>query len=212
MSACHAAACRSSLRARSAHCVWRAAQTAFWLVNHARSGAAWYPALATAVVRRACGFGAPETDLADLVARQSPSPILRDQEFGRLRPVDLSVESELFSAGNWMDGEAFPQLGSDAEVAVGRFDEVRLGEPDLTDQAPATLHLGADLFVPVDTVVFAPLDATVVRVDGHAVVSQSRVDTTMFFDRADRPRGRRGSADPPSRIPGLAPSLRCSLR
>lgn len=128
------------------------------------------PALATAVVRQACGFGAPETDLADLVARQGPSPILRDQEFRPLRPVDLSVESELFSAGNWMDGEAFPQLASDAEVAVGRFDEIRLGEPDLTDQAIATLHLGADLFVPAGAAVSAPFDATVVRADAHAVV------------------------------------------
>ncbi|SOD65431.1 4-aminobutyrate aminotransferase [Streptomyces sp. 1222.2] len=141
------------------------------------------PALATAVVRQACGFGAPETDLADLVARQSPSPILRDQEFGPLRPVDLSVESELFSAGNWLDGAAFPTLGSDTEVAVGRFDEIRLGERDLTDQAPAALHLGADLFVPAGTAVYAPLDATVVRADAHAVVLQSRVDTTTFFVR-----------------------------
>lgn len=89
----------------------------------------------------------------------------------------------LRTKANWMDGEAFPQLGSDAEVAVGRFDEIRLGEPDLTDQAPATLHVGADLFVPAGTAVYAPLDATVVRVDGHAVVLQSRVDTTMFFVR-----------------------------
>ncbi|KFF98167.1 hypothetical protein IQ62_26460 [Streptomyces scabiei] len=141
------------------------------------------PALATAVVRQACGFGAPETDLADLVARQSPSPILRDQEFGPLRPVDLSVESELFSAGNWLDGAAFPTLGSHAAVAVGRFDEIRLGERDLTDQAPAALHLGADLFAPAGTAVYAPLDATVVRADAHAVVLQSRVDTTTFFVR-----------------------------
>ncbi|MEU1848613.1 aminotransferase [Streptomyces sp. NPDC019990] len=141
------------------------------------------PALAVAVVRQACGFGAPETDLAELVARQSPGPVLRGQEFARLRPVDLSVESELFSAGNWKDGAAFPSFGSDAEVAVGRFDEIRLGEPDLTDQAPATLHLGADLFVPAGTAVHAPLDATVVRVDAHAVVLRSRVGTTTFFVR-----------------------------
>ncbi|MFE7766269.1 aminotransferase [Streptomyces sp. NPDC057438] len=141
------------------------------------------PALATAVVRQACGFGAPETDLADLVARQSPSPILRDQEFGQLRPVDLSVESELFSAGNWLDDAAFPSLGSDTETAVGRFDEVRLGRPDLADHAPAALHLGADLFVPVGTEVFAPFDATVVRAGAQAVVLQSRVDATTFFVR-----------------------------
>ncbi|MBZ3906497.1 aminotransferase [Streptomyces griseiscabiei] len=141
------------------------------------------PALATAVVREACGFGAPETDLADLVARQSPSPILRGQDFGPLRPVDLSVESELFSAGNWLDDAAFPPLGADTETAVGRFDEVRLGRPDPTDQAPAALHLGADLFVPVGTEVFAPLDATVVRAEAQAVVLQSRVDTTTFYVR-----------------------------
>ncbi|MBP5872738.1 aminotransferase class III-fold pyridoxal phosphate-dependent enzyme, partial [Streptomyces sp. LBUM 1485] len=141
------------------------------------------PALATAVVRRACGFDAPETDLAELVARHSPSPVLRGQESGPLRPVDLSVESELFSAGDWPDGGAFPPLGSDAETAVGRFDEVRLGRPDLTDRAPAALHLGADLFVPVGTEVFAPFDATVVRAEARAVVLQSRVDTTTFFVR-----------------------------
>ncbi|MEU5200207.1 aminotransferase [Streptomyces scabiei] len=141
------------------------------------------PALATAVVRRACGFGAPETDLAELVARQSPSPVLRGQEFGPLRPVDLSVGSELFSAGDWLDGGVFPPLGSGTETAVGRFDEVRLGRPDVTDRVPAALHLGADLFVPAGTEVFAPFDATVVRAEARAVVLRSRVETTTFFVR-----------------------------
>jgi 4-aminobutyrate aminotransferase-like enzyme len=79
--------------------------------------------------------------------------------------VDLGVDAPRLGEGAWASaaGLAAATAGGDGEIAVGRWGEARLphaGAPG--EVAPATLHLGADLFLDAGTEVAAPLAGEVV--------------------------------------------------
>jgi 4-aminobutyrate aminotransferase-like enzyme/Ser/Thr protein kinase RdoA (MazF antagonist) len=152
------------------------------------------PALATAAVRAAAGLdpvsgvgggaaasATPDaTDVPTLLASLgTPHSLCRplgDKVNGvgdgtrtdwRLVPIDLGVDSPRLGEGAWASAEGLAAAVAvgDGEIAVGRWAEVRLphaGAPG--EVAPATLHLGADLFLDAGTEVAAPLAGEVVAI------------------------------------------------
>ncbi|MBS1845098.1 MAG: aminotransferase class III-fold pyridoxal phosphate-dependent enzyme, partial [Actinobacteria bacterium] len=128
-------------------------------------------ALATAVVREACGRDPGRRSSvvsAALSAASSVPPVQLDAD--RLEVLDLSVSSPIFAAGEWNRREDVEGAIGELGTGVGRWGEVRLtasGVP--SDAAPPTLHLGADLFVPESTEVRSPLAGTVIDVDERSL-------------------------------------------
>ncbi len=139
------------------------------------------PALATASARASAGL-APVPGAPDLAARLAslgnPHALCRpegDKRQGegdgtrtdpRLVPIDLGVDSPRLGEGTWASAEGLAAAVAvgDGEIAIGRWGEVRLphaGAPG--EVAPATLHLGADLFLDAGTEVTAPLAGEVIR-------------------------------------------------
>jgi 4-aminobutyrate aminotransferase-like enzyme len=129
-----------------------------------RAADAVHPAVATAAARAACGYEAwpPGVGIgARLVAAGAvpavdlPAPPT---------PIDSSVTARRYADGAW------PLPGRPGEV--GRWGETRLRAtaPDFT--APATLHLGVDLFADAATPVRAPLSGRVARrAEGEIVLA-----------------------------------------
>lgn len=157
------------------------------------------PTLARAAARATCGLPPCTSDRgpAEQLAALDPGPLLAGLRAEQLEPVDLSVRSPLLIEGSWdsADGIAAALRGALAPgaVAVGRWGEARLVGAGLpSPSAPASLHLGADLFVEAGTPVLAPFEARVVGVDGAAIELES-----LAPQRA-----------PIIRLAGLEPSVR----
>jgi 4-aminobutyrate aminotransferase-like enzyme/Ser/Thr protein kinase RdoA (MazF antagonist) len=106
--------------------------------------------------------GAPTLDLS------AASPDLRDGAWESPAALRAAVESQLRNG-----------------AGLGRYAEARLqhGAPNTPDE-PATLHLGADAFVPAGTPAHAPLAGTVVRAaDGEVLLQHAPADGVSFFTR-----------------------------
>lgn len=128
--------------------------------------------LAIAAIRLACGHDAGE---AGRRARGSVMDAPRTApvavEIDDATVLDLSIPSASFHEGDWRSRQGVEAAIGPDRPAIGRWGEVRLtasGSPG--DAAPATLHLGVDLFLPVGTEVLAPVAGSVTRVDGRALV------------------------------------------
>ena len=135
-------------------------------------------------------------------------------------PVDLGVDSPRLGEGAWASAEGLAAAVAvgDGETAVGRWGEVRLphaGAPG--EVAPATLHLGADLFLDPGTEVAAPLAGEVVRAGDRelTIALRDAPDSPLFLRLA----GIESTLGPGDRVePGAlvgrvadARPLRCDL-
>jgi len=106
--------------------------------------------------------------------------------------LDLSVDSDLWTAGEWASTGATWALLPSGGFLVGRWGEARLtdsGGPG--PLAPANLHLGADLFVPVGIPVRSPLMARVRSTSGEDITLDLRpagvaLDLRLTGIRVDR--------------------------
>ncbi len=113
------------------------------------------PALAHAAAREACGLApAPTVALAAQALRGlAPRPLLPDLADRPLVPLPLDVASPLLRGGQWDEPAALAGVIAQAAgegVAVGRWGESRLvGVGGPAAEAPRTLHLGADLSLPL---------------------------------------------------------------
>jgi len=134
--------------------------------------------LAIAAIREVCDRAPVPGDPAvaeALSAAPRVAPV--DVGAGDLSAIDLSVGSPRFTAGEWSRREDVEAAIGGAPAAVGRWGEVRLTASGLpADAAPATLHLGVDLFVPPGTEVKAPLAGTVVEVGERSVSVRLELD------------------------------------
>ena len=163
------------------------------------------PALARTACRRTCGHGPDERLRAARAAYGSAVPRVTPVVDLRGRAptvVDLSAAGESFAPGQWAASDAIeralePVAGS---IALGRYGEARLappvterGEPldegagvsALSMKAPASLHLGIDIFVAADEPVRAPLAAIVERREPEEVTLRcaGSTDGTSFWVR-----------------------------
>jgi 4-aminobutyrate aminotransferase-like enzyme/Ser/Thr protein kinase RdoA (MazF antagonist) len=140
--------------------------------------AAIHPKFAQAVFREACGL----TPFSDHVTKwlkshtdHFASILDSDLHDGPLAVIDLSMSSPLLSSDPTQNHESklTPRISqaireAGATVGIGRYDEARylyLAPAFATGGRPTdeyrTIHLGMDLFVPVNTTVYAPLDGNV---------------------------------------------------
>lgn len=138
------------------------------------------PTLARAAARAACGLEPSPSSrgLARHLAELAPGPLLEGVEPAALEPIDLSPRSLLLTAGVWDDVDgvaaAIAAATGPGRVAVGRWGETRLVAAGLpAPEAPASLHLGADLFAELGRPVLAPFDARVLAVDGGTLELES---------------------------------------
>jgi 4-aminobutyrate aminotransferase-like enzyme/Ser/Thr protein kinase RdoA (MazF antagonist) len=96
---------------------------------------------------------------------------------GQLDPaaiIDLSVTSAAFDAGIWLESGVDERVATDAAARLGhsvtRYGEYRLSQTRIdTGTESITLALGIEVFLPVGSVVSAPVDATIVVVDTDTV-------------------------------------------
>ncbi len=124
------------------------------------------PALAHESLRAALGL-APSRRAHAAVARlaelgATALPLVPAVPAGVL---DLSIRGDVLRFGDWADPSTSRRLLADAGGGIGRWGEGRLvhARAERWDP-PASVHLGADVFVAAGTVVSAPVAATVVRV------------------------------------------------
>jgi 4-aminobutyrate aminotransferase-like enzyme/Ser/Thr protein kinase RdoA (MazF antagonist) len=118
-------------------------------------------ALMHAALRDACTLPAPR---AAPITRGRP--LTSRLEDGSVRIVDLSPRTDLLGPGEWRDPAALESALAGPQPAVGRYGEGRLAHdagPALDE--PASVHLGADLFLPAGTQVRAPVSGRVTRRD-----------------------------------------------
>jgi 4-aminobutyrate aminotransferase-like enzyme/Ser/Thr protein kinase RdoA (MazF antagonist) len=140
--------------------------------------AAIHPNFARAVFREACGLPLFSDDVTKWLksdADHFASLLDFDLHTGPIAVIDLSVSSPLLSSDPLQNHEsrltprileAMSEVG--ATVGIGRYNEARylhLAPAFATGNQPTdeyrTVHLGMDLFVPVDTPVYAPLDGNI---------------------------------------------------
>ena len=96
---------------------------------------------------------------------------------GRLDPtavIDLSVTSAAFDAGIWLEPGVDERVATDAAARLGhavtRYGEYRLSQTRIdTGKESITCALGIEVYLPVGTVVSAPVDAALVVVDADTV-------------------------------------------
>jgi len=131
-------------------------------------------ALARTALRAACGLDPHPR--SRFVAERSGQlgPLVELESGARLVPIDLSVTSDALEPGGWETPEgvrAAVEAQTAGDVAVGRWGEARL-VPGSSAQSsePATVHLGADLFLPAGTPVAAPLAGKVAAVEEWGIV------------------------------------------
>jgi 4-aminobutyrate aminotransferase-like enzyme/Ser/Thr protein kinase RdoA (MazF antagonist)/murein DD-endopeptidase MepM/ murein hydrolase activator NlpD len=124
------------------------------------------PALAHESLRAALGLGPSQRSRAaaarlDEIAATAV-PIVPDVPDGVL---DLSVRGDTLRFGEWADPATSRRVIAEAGCGVGRWGEGRLvhSGPEQWDP-PASVHLGADVFVAAGTPVSAPVAASVTRV------------------------------------------------
>jgi 4-aminobutyrate aminotransferase-like enzyme/Ser/Thr protein kinase RdoA (MazF antagonist) len=138
------------------------------------------PTLARAAARATCNLEPCTSGRgpAEQLAQLTPGPLLAGLRAEELVPIDLSVRSPHLVAGAWDDADAIAAAivaaTPQGAIAVGRWGEARLvaaGVP--APEAPASLHLGADLFAELGRPVLAPFDARVLTVDGGALELES---------------------------------------
>jgi 4-aminobutyrate aminotransferase-like enzyme len=133
------------------------------------------PRLVRATLRHACGFSPLKT--AQGKEMELPAPILSPpllNRLARIRPLDLSVGSLLLGAdpknlepaGLRVVLEKELGVGKRAEIGLGLYGEARLlgPVPPNPGAEPATIHLGADLFLPAGSEIRTPFAGTVVEV------------------------------------------------
>lgn len=140
--------------------------------------AAIHPRFAEAVFRDACGLPALSAQVQEWLkphANEFGSLLEFDLHNGSITVIDLSMSSPLLSSDPVQNSESnlTPRIlqtihETGAVVGVGRYNEARyiyLAPAFATGDQPTdkyrTIHLGIDLFVPVNTPVYAPLDGTV---------------------------------------------------
>jgi 4-aminobutyrate aminotransferase-like enzyme/Ser/Thr protein kinase RdoA (MazF antagonist)/murein DD-endopeptidase MepM/ murein hydrolase activator NlpD len=112
-----------------------------------------------ASLRHACGMPAPRTPRLT----RGRFPVAR-REVGPVRIVNLSPRTDALGPGAWRDPAALAAVLSGSGLAVGRHGERRIVHdrgPELDE--PASVHLGADLFLAPGTQVYAPLPGRVIR-------------------------------------------------
>jgi 4-aminobutyrate aminotransferase-like enzyme/Ser/Thr protein kinase RdoA (MazF antagonist) len=145
-----------------------------------------HPRFAETAFRHACGLtpnpGAVEITQWLCANRDIIAPILpSDVQIASPAVLDLSPYNPALPVGSnddghWVDLSIDAMLAASTNVAVGRYDEVRLIYTDaaFADSSPTgerrTIHLGMDLFVAEQTPVHAPLAGVV-----HAFADRSRV-------------------------------------
>ena len=130
-------------------------------------------ALAHAAFREACGLRS--STRSPTAARTSGAALVPDLDRLVAVAVDLSVTSVLLHGGAWADRRQVEQVVETASskntVPIGRYGEARLPcDFGSTQDEPATVHLGVDLFLPVGTPVMAPLPGRVAAADRHGLV------------------------------------------
>jgi 4-aminobutyrate aminotransferase-like enzyme len=130
------------------------------------------PAVAHEALRAALGLGpsrrvrAASARLAEIGATAAPIvPAVPDGV------LDLSVRGDVLRFGAWADPAASRTAVAAAPGGIGRWGEGRLvhARPERWDP-PASVHLGADLFVAAGTAVSAPGAASVIRAGARDVV------------------------------------------
>jgi 4-aminobutyrate aminotransferase-like enzyme len=147
--------------------------------------AAIHPNFAQAVFRDACGLSPVSDQVKEWLTCHADSfaPLLElDLQDGPLTVIDLSMSSPLLSSDPVRNSESnlTPRIlqtvhEAGAAVGIGRYDEARymyLAPEFATGDKPTdeyrSIHLGMDLFVPVNTPIYAPLDGTVFTFADHA--------------------------------------------
>jgi 4-aminobutyrate aminotransferase-like enzyme/Ser/Thr protein kinase RdoA (MazF antagonist) len=130
--------------------------------------------LAHAMFREACGLSMPAPGRRHW---QDAGPVVEGLGQRRTVAVDLSVRTDDLRQGGWRDAVAIAAAIARAEtasaeaLAVGRHGEARLVvDEEPGPDEPATVHLGADLFLPEQTPVLAPLDGRVLRCEATEIL------------------------------------------
>jgi 4-aminobutyrate aminotransferase-like enzyme len=159
------------------------------------------PAVARTACRHACGYdvdqrlAAAHAGYYAAIGAATPVVELRGRA---LRRLDLSAGGETFSPGGWTSSHAIARVVEPraASIAVGRYNERRLtppvtgrGEPlpegaelaPLRREAPASVHLGIDVFAAPGEPVRAPLPAVVERQERDEVTLRCPGSTSSDF-------------------------------
>jgi hypothetical protein len=136
-----------------------------------------HPRLVRATLRHACGLAPLAVSPIESLMKETPAPILAPplhDRLARVRPFDLSVGSLLLGADpRNLEPAGLRALlerelgeGETAELGLGLYGEARLLGPISPDpgREPATIHLGADLFLPAGSEIRSPYSGTVVEV------------------------------------------------
>jgi 4-aminobutyrate aminotransferase-like enzyme/Ser/Thr protein kinase RdoA (MazF antagonist) len=136
--------------------------------------------LAGAAIRSLFGLSASpgRARLAQQLAAARPSQLVAGASAGLLTAVDLGVASELVAEDGWERARAVVNAAlARGLIAVGRWGEIRPPRPGAPSPAtPATMHLGADLFVSSGTTVRAPLPGIAVAVRATELVLELNSD------------------------------------
>lgn len=167
--------------------------------------------LAVAVLRDCAGFDpCPEAagTSAWLGAAQR-APLLAGVDAARVSYLDLSVSSESFVGGEWLDDAAASELCADAEFVVSRWGESRLTDARAPEpRSPHNLNLGAEIFSRKPLEVRSPLAAEVHSVSGDgAVIALGRDPARTYLAVSGivpQPGLRPGTVIEPGRVLGSA--------
>jgi 4-aminobutyrate aminotransferase-like enzyme/Ser/Thr protein kinase RdoA (MazF antagonist) len=117
----------------------------------------------------------PGAALGRWLRQVEPAPMLPELAAVPVDPLDLSVASERFTAGQWLDDAATDGLLADAGFGVSRWAECRLIDTSGPQRSwPHNLALGAEVWGPAGTAVCAPVPATVHAVSTDEVVLDLR--------------------------------------
>lgn len=130
------------------------------------------PELANAAVRAAAGFD-PRPANQDLSSWLASVPVAEIVPgVAAATTLDLSVTSESFAYGEWLDASALLEVIPASTITIGRWAESRLTDTRGPQPVPSPqVHLGADVFVACGTEVFAPVAATIeVRAEHELVL------------------------------------------
>jgi 4-aminobutyrate aminotransferase-like enzyme/Ser/Thr protein kinase RdoA (MazF antagonist) len=126
------------------------------------------PPLAHASFREVCGL--PPLPSRPAPSREGAGPVVEGLDGRTAVPLDLSVGTDALRFGAWREpatvatAAARAAGSSPGAIPVGRYGERRMVHERGPEQdEPATVHLGADLFLPEGTPVLAPLGGHVVR-------------------------------------------------
>ncbi|HEV7667576.1 MAG TPA: aminotransferase class III-fold pyridoxal phosphate-dependent enzyme [Thermoanaerobaculia bacterium] len=135
------------------------------------------PRLVRATLRHVCGLAPLAVSAIESLKNESPAPILAPpllDRLARVRPLDLSVGSLLLGADpKHLEPAGLRALierelgvGDGAEIGLGLYGEARLLGPIPPEPGtePATIQLGAELFLPEGSEIRSPFAGTLVEV------------------------------------------------